>query len=218
MNNSEYLDIIENFQHCQRNWDHSRTIDDATVDFLLEAGYNVPTKQNLNSFKIVCVRDRNEVRKWASVARNEDETISNVGEETIKLMKQGKLQNPQTDANLLFLFFVNQNERTGNLRQKRERGTPPTQKQWHKDKNFEMGLAASAIGIAANMKGMRSGFCGCIWHDAVPESWTKQWGVEPYDLSVMMGIGYPLYDGHRFVGEGYSKQSYTKAEYEKIIV
>lgn len=217
--NMEYLDVIQSFQHCQRNWDHSKVVDDETIDFLLEAGYNVPTKQNLNSFKIVCIKDRDEILKWASVARNEDETISNVGVETIELMKQGKLQNPQTNANLLYLFFVNQQERTGERRQHRERGTSPTDKQWHKDKNFEMGLAASAIGIAANMKGMKSGFCGCIWHDAIPESWTEQWGVKPSDLTVMMGVGYPLYDDHTvFSEEGHRKESYVKAPYEKIIV
>lgn len=218
MNNDEYLGVIENFQHCQRNWDHSRTIDDATVDFLLEAGYNVPTKQNLNSFKIVCVRDRNEVRKWASVARNSDDTITNVGEETKALMDNGVFQNPQTDANLLFLFFVNQSERTSQRRRTRERGTDPTAKQWRIDKNLEIGLAASAIGIAANMKGMRSGFCGCIWHDIIPDEWTSGWGVEKDDLSVMFGVGYPLLDDHRIFNNKNYKESYPKAEYEKIIV
>ena len=52
---SKYLEIIEKFQHCQRNWDLEKTVDDETIDYLLEVGYNVPTKQNLNSFKIVCI-------------------------------------------------------------------------------------------------------------------------------------------------------------------
>ena len=51
----EYLQTIENFQHCQRNWDLTKSISDETIDFLLEAGYNVPTKQNLNSFTILAI-------------------------------------------------------------------------------------------------------------------------------------------------------------------
>jgi len=221
IDDNKYLSVINTFQRCQRNWDHSKVIDDATIDFLLEAGYNVPTKQNLNSFKIVAIKDRNEILKWASIARNEPETIDNVGEGTKKLMKEGKLQNPQTDANLLLLFFVNQKERTGKLRQERERGTPATDKQWHKDKNFEMGLAASAIGIAATMKGLKTGFCGCIWTEAIKDEWVEPWGVDKYDLTVMMGIGHPLHpqEYHNLSNcTTFNKGTYTKAPYEKIIV
>ena len=96
MNNTEYLDIIETFQHCQRNWDHSKTIDDETIDFLMEVGYNVPTKQNLYSYKIVCIKDRDEVRKWASIARNSDETVHWTGETIQQEIKDGVLQNPST--------------------------------------------------------------------------------------------------------------------------
>jgi nitroreductase len=96
---SKYLEVIEKFQHCQRNWDLEKTVDDETIDYLLEVGYNVPTKQNLNSFKIVCIKDRDEVLKWASIARNSDDTITNVGENTKQFMDKGGLQNPQTNAN-----------------------------------------------------------------------------------------------------------------------
>ena len=221
MNEDElkYLEIIENFQHCQRNWDLEKTVDDETIDYLLEVGYNVPTKQNLNSFKIVCIKDRDEVLKWARIARNSDDTITNVGENTKQFMDKGGLQNPQTNANLLFLFFVNDKERTSTARRERERGEDPSVKGWRKEKMLEVGLAASAIGIASHMKGLRTGFCGCIWKEIIPEEWTQEWGVHPEDLAVMFGVGYPLHDDHRLHNNGSGgKQSYPNRPYEKIIV
>ena len=219
MNNKEYLDVIESFQHCQRNWDLNKTIDDETIEFLLEAGYNVPTKQNLNSFKIVCVKSRNEIQKWARVARNSDETLEWTGVITHSEVAGGILQNPQTDANLLFLFFVNEEERTGTLRRLRESGDDPTPQTWRKDKNLEIGLAASAIGIAANMKGLKTGFCGCIWKDIIPKEWVEPWGVDVNDLSVMLGVGYPLHNDHTLFNDmNRRKIPYAKAPYEKIVI
>ena len=182
----EYLQTIENFQHCQRNWDLTKSISDETIDFLLEAGYNVPTKQNLNSFTIVCVKSRDKIKEWSTVARNDDDTIHWTGVE--QEVKNGVLQNPQTDANLLFLFFINDHERYSQLRKEREKGTDPNSKTWYRDKMLEVGLSASAIGIAANQLGMRTGFCGCIWKDIIPNEWTKDWNVQPEDLAVMLGV------------------------------
>ena len=213
----EYLETIENFQHCQRNWDLTKSISDETIDFLLEAGYNVPTKQNLNSFTIVCVKSRDKIKEWSTVARNDDDTIHWTGVE--QEVKNGVLQNPQTDANLLFLFFINDHERYSQLRKEREKGTDPNSKTWYRDKMLEVGLSASAIGIAANQLGMRTGFCGCIWKDIIPNEWTKDWNVQPEDLAVMLGVGYPLLDDHKVFNNGKSqKESYSKAPYKKIIV
>jgi len=216
--NMEYLDVIHNFQHCQRNWDHSKVVDDKTIDFLLEAGYNVPTKQNLNSFTIVCLKTREKIKEWSAIARNSDDTLHWTGNDIKKEVEAGVLQNPQTDANLLFLFFINDHERYSQLRKEREKGDDPNSKSWFRDKMLEVGLSASAIGIAANQLGMRTGFCGCIWKDVIPEEWTKDWNVNPEDLAVMFGVGYPLHDDHRLHNEGKSrKDSYPKAPYKKII-
>ena len=51
-----FLNTVQNFQHCQRNFDLSQTVDDSTVNWLLNVGYSTPTKQNLDSFEIVMDR------------------------------------------------------------------------------------------------------------------------------------------------------------------
>jgi len=217
MDNKEYLDIIKKTQRCQRNWNLDKTVDDQTIDFLIESGYNVATKQNLNSFKIVCLKTRKEIEKWKVVARNPDSELSYLSNDDIKSAKNNH-QNPQTDANLLFLFFINMDERTSQARRDRECGPDPSASEWRVKKHLEVGLAAQAISTAAVIKGMRSGMCGCIWSNIIKDAWVKDWKVNKHDLALMMGVGYPLHKDHTAIGNtGKHKTSFAKRPYEKII-
>ena len=218
MDNKEYLDIIEQTQRCQRNWDLDKIVDDQTIDFLIESGYNVPTKQNLNSFKIVCLKTRKEIEKWKTVARNPDSELSYLKNNDV-ISAKNNYQNPQTDANLLFLFFVNMDERTSQARRDREGGPDPSESQWITLKHLEVGLAAQAISTAAVIKGMCSGMCGCIWNGSIDENWIEDWNVEKEHLILMMGVGYPLHKDHTAIGNtGHNKKSFAKRPYDKIIL
>ena len=217
MDSKEYLDIIKQTRRCQRNWDLDKTVDDQTIDFLIESGYNVATKQNLNSFKIVCLKTRKEIQKWGTVSRNPDSEISYLSNDDVKSAK-ANYQNPQTDANLLFLFFVNMEERTSEARRDRERGPDPSEEEWIKLKHLEIGLAAQAISTAAVVNGLRSGMCGCIWSNVIKDDWVKDWKVNKHDLALMMGVGYPLHKDHTAIGNtGQHKSSFAKRPYKKII-
>ena len=218
MDSKEYLNIVKKTQRCQRNWDLDKTVDDQTIDFLIESGYNVATKQNLNSFKIVCIKTRKEIKKWTAVAKNPDSELSYLKNHDV-IFANNNYQNPQTDANLLFLFFHNMAERTSQARRERERGPDPSESEWREIKHLEVGLAAQAISTAAVIKGMRSGMCGCIWSGSIDENWIKDWNVEKEDLVLMMGVGYPLHKDHTAIGDtGENKKSFAKRPYEKIIL
>lgn len=215
----EYLKTIESFQHCQRNWDLSREIDDSDIDFLIEAGYNIPTKQNLNSFTIVCIKDRDEINKWSRIATNADFTKDCLPDGVLSELENGGCQNPQVQANILFLFFTNEQERSGKLRIERERGPNPTYHEWLVTRNIEIGMASASIGIAANMMGLKTGFCGCINVNGIPDEWTEQWNHEGKTLQLMMGVGYPLHEDHTLTNDKrIRKESFSKAPYNKIIV
>ena len=130
--NKKYLETINNFQHCQRNWDLTKKVPDKLIDFFFEVGYNVPTKQNLNSFTIVCVKTRENIADWSSIARNSNDTLlHSAGSYISDKVNNGGLQNPQTNANLLFLFFINDSERYSELRKKREGGDDPTSRKYN---------------------------------------------------------------------------------------
>lgn len=213
------LDSVQSFQHCQRNWDLSKTVDDQTIDWLMDIGYNTPTKQNLDSFEIVCIKNREKIKKFSDAATNAPSERHALPEVLIDQLSKGRIQNPQTNSNLLFLFFLKKEARVSKERQERERGDPSNDIFWRICTNLEIGLAASAIGIAANTIGMRTGFCRCIDHDALPGDILEPYNINKYNLEVMLGVGYPLYQDHTMHTDGkHFNSSFPKTFTRKLII
>lgn len=219
MEKTKLLTAVTNSQHCQRNWDLSKNVDTETIEWLMEVGYNTPTKQNLDTFEVVCIKDRSIIQQFSKAATNPDYN-SNLLSKNLKLqMKKGRNQNPQTDANLLFLFFHKPTERTSDIRQLREGGDPEDQNKYLRNTSFEMGLSAGAIAIAANSIGMRSGFCRCMYHDILPQDILSQYNLDKSNLEIMLGVGYPLFDDHTTHTDNvYKSPSYSKYTPRKLII
>ena len=59
---------------------------------------------------------------------------------------------------------------------------------------------------------MKTGFCRCIDNNALPEI-LSQYDINKYDLEVMLGVGYPLYEDRTKHTDG----KYYSEHYEKII-
>jgi nitroreductase len=219
MEKIDFLNIVNSFQHCQRNWDLSKKVDTETIDWLMTVGYSTPTKQNLDKFEIVCISDRATIKEFSKAATNPPYLVDALSDTLRKQMANGRVQNPQIDANLLFLFFLKPEERTSNLRIEREGGSSDDNVYWRVCTNLEIGLAASAIGIAANSIGMKSGFSRCIDHDAIPADTLATYNINPYHLEVMLGIGYPLYNDHTLHTDGiYQSESFNKVIPRKLII
>lgn len=219
MEQTEFLNIVDSFQHCQRNWDLSKKIDPETIDWLMTVGYSTPTKQNLDTFEVVCIKDRSIIQQFSKAATNPDYNSDLLSNNLKTQMKRGRNQNPQTDSNLLFLFFHKPDERTSDIRQSREGGNPEEKIKYKHNTGFEMGLSASAIGIAANSIGMRSGFCRCIWHDILPQNILDQYNLDRCNLEIMLGIGYPLHNNHTLHTDGlYQNKSLNKVIPRKLII
>jgi len=214
-----FLKTVKNFQHCQRNFDLSQTVDDSIIDWLLDVGYSTPTKQNLDSFEIVCVKDRKKIKEFSISATNGPDERHFLSASTLAELENGRIQNPQTDANLLFLFFIKPETRVSEDRLKRERGDPPPDEFWIRCTNLEIGLAASAIGIAANTIGMRTGFCRCFDFGALPVEFLEPYNINPKHLQVMLGVGYPLYDDHTLHTDGkFKSSSFPKDIPRKLVI
>ena len=214
-----FLNTVQNFQHCQRNFDLSQTVDDSTVNWLLNVGYSTPTKQNLDSFEIVCVKDREKIKKFSIAATNAPDERYALSDTLKEALAKGRIQNPQTDSNLLFLFFIKPESRTSADRLERERGDPVPDEYWMRCTNLEIGLAASAIGIAANTIGMRTGFCRCFDYDALPVEFLEPYNINPKHLQVMLGMGYPLHDDHTLHTDGeFISSSFTKNIPRKLVL
>ena len=219
MEKKELLTAVTNSQHCQRNWDLSKKIDPETIDWLMTVRYSTPTKQNLDTFEVVCIKDRSIIQQFSKAATNPDYNSDLLGNNLKTQMKRGRNQNPQTDSNLLFLFFHKPDERTSDIRQLREGGNPEEKMKYKHCTGFEMGLSASAIAIAANGIGLRSGFCRCIWHDILPQAILDQYNLDKNNLEIMLGIGYPLYDDHTLHTDGvHQNESLNRIIPRKLII
>ena len=208
-----WLDLVEQTQHCQRNWDHNRTVDPATVDWLLDIGYTMPTKQNLDTVQIVAFQDRKQIEHIARSAVDSRLT-----------WKKDLIQNPQMLAPVVFLYFkkMDQEETQRSLHERSEYKGGTT--------HIEIGLVAGAMALAANSVGMKTGFCRCfgVIEDAEADNPVVQLlktqrlqnlGVDPRQLQLGLGVGYPLQDrpSHIDNNKGFHLQ-YIKNPATKIII
>jgi hypothetical protein len=116
------------------------------------------------------------------------------------------------------LFFLKKETRVSEDRSKREGGNPVTDHYWTRCTNLEIGLAASAIGIAATSIGMSTGFCRCLDHDALPGDILEMYDIDKDNLEVMLGVGYPLYDEHILHTDGKFKSSSFKKNIPRKLV
>ena len=72
MNKIDFLTAVNNSQRCQRNWDLSKEVGDETIAWLMEIGYSTATKQNLDTFEVVCIKDRSVIQEFTKAATNPD--------------------------------------------------------------------------------------------------------------------------------------------------
>lgn len=217
--NDSFLNLIKDFQKCQRNFDLNRPIDQETVEWLLEVGLTTPTKQNLYSFDIVCIKTREIINEVSKAATSPAYNFHVLPKDLQKKLKKGThRQNPQANSNIMFLFFLKKDDVNSAYRKKRERGSITFQ-DWRICTNLEIGISATAIGIAAHSIGLKTGFCKCIDHDALPHDLFKSLNLNSKDLEIILGVGYPQYDDHTIHTDGVAKSSsYEKIRQRRIII
>ncbi|MGI9526655.1 MAG: hypothetical protein ACR2MS_06065 [Weeksellaceae bacterium] len=190
--NENFLENVKQSQRCQRNWDYDVDIDIDTVNYLLDVGYNMPTKQNQDSIQIITFRNRHKIELLSSRAYNE---------KAFDQKNSGHYHNPQANAPLVFAFILR----------------PDMVKNGAKDHiGVECGLAAGAIALAANNMGLRTGFCACFdqggfdFSDKINLSNNK---FDPKDIHLLLGVGHPVKDkpyniGNKGVGYYIDRESH----------
>jgi nitroreductase len=188
---TKMLATVQRSQRCQRNWDLTKEIDLETVNWLMEIGYTAPTKHNLDTFEIVAVTDREKIHQFSNAAKTHKDHNSNQ-KLSPQIRKGDKVQNPQTDANVLFLFFLKPESRNTDERAFREKSLSPPINYWTECVNLEIGLAASAIAIAANQIGLRSGFCRCYDKSKMPMHLLSDYNLDVDSFVIFLGVGHPI--------------------------
>ena len=208
-----HRDLLQNtinFQHCQRNFDLTKTLDNDIAQHLYQIALSTPSKQNYVNFDCIAITNRQLIRQIAELCIHEqrDKLLPNLKEE----FKKGRLQNPQVDAHMILLYFVKfENENIDHS----DRMGHKTVSNWKRLTNMEIGISTGAVGLAANMLGLRTGFCKCFIENRLPDF--TQYGIDKEDLEVILSIGYPLHKDHTIhTDDRFTSKSYDK-EGQKII-
>lgn len=170
-------------QHCQRNWDISKSIPQEDLDLLIHAVTNCPSKQNVAYYEVHVITDRNIIE---NVHKNTNGFV---------IDKDGNTTtNSQVLANVLFAFSKipnnkldvisdeHRNEQLDKLRNNTLSDTDITT--INRDRLFAIGIASGYLNLTASMLGYQTGCCSCF-----DQSIKDIIGAAaPIDL--LMGIGF----------------------------
>lgn len=150
-------------QRCQRNWDLSKNIDPSIVDCLKSIVKNSATKQNEEYYSVFFITNRSVI-----------ESLYQLSYDTINYIK-----NPQTLAQLLIVFDGRIPTTNRNL------AVQHTPEELYVNQHQGIGIAAGQLTLAANMLGLKTGFCACFDNDNV----SKLLNIK--NPILMVGVGYP---------------------------
>lgn len=184
IDNEQLKKVISNSQHCQRNWDLTKTIPQEDIDLIVHALTQCPSKQNIAYYKIHVITDR--------------KIIEDIHDNTSGFInyKTGVSEtNSQTLANLLIVFenedIIERHKtdtvfRNDELYNEDRGGMSAEQKQvLSRDTTMSIGIASGYANFVARMLGYQTGYCACYDGDQVKEILNAE-----NDISLLLGIGY----------------------------
>lgn len=201
-----FLQNTKNFNHCQRNWDYDKIVDKAIIKKLLDIGHATPTKQSLKNFTLLAITNRDIIKHLEKASVSDDHLIHKKHK---KRVLDGEVQNPQVNANVLFVYVrhekIYENKNTVSV---------------------EMGISAGALGLAANEIGLRTGLCRCIDRELIDPNLFDDYGLKVENILMFLGVGYPLHTEefpklpkHTIHNNtNFFSRSYPKGKYKKIII
>lgn len=177
MNIEDLILASANAEHCQRNWDHSKSIPEEHVNALIDIATNMPTKANEPYYKLVISTDRTVNREFYKVAvdPNNPNTL---------------VRNAQVDAHVVFTWFENVPDgldadlnRLGHY------------DNWVLNSRTAMGISSGAVALAANAMGYRTGYNQCFDSEDIIKIILKSTGETDRNLykkpHYQLGIGFP---------------------------
>jgi len=174
---------IHKSQHCNRNWDLSKTIPQKDVDLIVESATQCPVKQNLNFYKTHVITDRDKIEKIHEhtegffidgVPHTNSQTLANVliafthDEPT---MKREWVREPDINGKYQNVSHNEEHEENSN----------------NVDRLMAVGIATGYVNLVSTMLGYETGCCRCFDEEPIQ----KIIGDEHGEPILLMGIGYP---------------------------
>jgi nitroreductase len=160
-----HLDIkkaIIRSQHCQRNFDLTKTIPEADVDMLAYAATNCPSKQNIAFYNLHIISDRDLIEKIHELAPG-----THAYDENGNMIAT---TNSQVLANVIFVYeqleIEDLTERGFN---KWEDADEADIDVFNRDRATAIGIASGYVNLTASMLGYSTGCCQCFLTNDIKE-------------------------------------------------
>ena len=150
--NTELFKAIHRSQHCQRNYDLSKTMPTEDIKTIVTAATQCPSKQNIAFYKLHVVVNRNKINQIYECCSGKDATGMDFP------------QNPQVLGNLVLVF-----EHYENYDNSGKNSNPETKLQdeaslrvLSQDRFTALGIAAGYVNLVSSQLGYATGCCSCI--------------------------------------------------------
>lgn len=190
-------------QHVQRNWDLSEEMPQVDIDLLVHAATNCPSKQNFKFYDLHVITNRDTIEEIHTHTKG-------LG---VKNQETGALEfttNSQVLAHSLFIFT--DTPRSTRYENKWKDDDGALEKNWNRDQDMAVGIAAGYVNVIASQLGYGTGCCACFTNEPI----CKILGTES-SIVLMMGVGIKGKDLNRRVHHETGKMIH-KFEKEPISV
>ena len=187
-------------QHCQRNYDLTKTIPEADIDLIHHAATQCPSKQNMAFYKLHFITNRDVIEQIHNLTTGfKNNTTGEV------------VTNSQVLSNLLIAFekedtvgravTEDKTARTDDLADiKKGISDSPNYERLTRDTEMAVGIAAGYINLTASILGYSTGCCVCMDEPEV----RKLIGAKR-PLKLLMGVG--------FKQEGVNRRQHPESDF-----
>lgn len=199
--NNKIAEIIIKSQHCQRNWDLTKSIPIEDIDLLVTAVTQCPSKQNVAFYKTHFITNREIIEAiHAQTFGFGKYSDSGFGTNNTRIMEY--TTNSQTLANLLVVFEEYElsknpivlDDQTDIDEQQLLKNNENLKRDKERDREMAIGVAAGYLNFTAHLMGYSTGYCACFNIDMIG----KILGLDGKPL-LLVGIGYSDPDRDRLV-------------------
>ena len=162
---------INRSQHCQRNWDLTKTISADDVATLVHSVTQCQSKQNYAYYRVHVITDRNTIESIYDTTTGFRITSTNQ-----------VYKNTQTLANVLFAFEATTPSNTRHQQSNQDENTNADT--INKDLLTSLGIATGYLNLTASLLGYYTGYCQCFDSDTVSEI------LNTSSIELLLGVGY----------------------------
>jgi len=194
---AEVVKAIHRSQHCQRNWDLSKSIPQEDIELIKEAATQCPSKQNISYFRLQMITNREVIEKVYNLTQGAImDKENNSGPKGGYPPRGRSYTNPQTLANLLLVYERKTIDEIDNG----EEGPPRNAETYNKsigqldeihawsierDATLALGISAGYVNFISNMLGYATGCCQCMEGDEIQAILGMK-----NPPSLLMGVGF----------------------------